>query len=41
LVVIRAASVKAQQELSRVIPLKGTWGQFRMTVPPYAQRGFA
>ncbi len=39
LVVIRAASVKAQQELSRVIPLKGTWGQLRMTVPPYAQRG--
>jgi hypothetical protein len=39
LVVMRAASVKAQQELSRVIPLKGTWGQFRMTVPPYAQRG--
>ncbi len=41
LVTIRAASVKAQQELSRVIPLKGTWGQFRMTVPPYAQRGSA
>ena len=39
LVVMRAASVKAQQELSRVIPLRGTWGQFRMTVPPYAQRG--
>jgi polyisoprenoid-binding protein YceI len=39
LVTIRAASVKAQQELSRVIPLRGTWGQFRMTVPPYAQRG--
>jgi hypothetical protein len=40
LVVIRAASVKAQQELSRVIPLRGTWGQLRMTVPPYApQRG--
>jgi hypothetical protein len=36
LVVVRAASVKAQQELSRVIPLRGTWGQFRMTVPPYA-----
>ena len=39
LVTIRAASVKAQQELSRVIPLRGTWGQLRMTVPPYAQRG--
>jgi hypothetical protein len=39
LVMIRAASVKAQQELSRVIPLKGTWGQLRMVVPPYAQRG--
>jgi hypothetical protein len=39
LVTIRAASIKAQQELSRVIPLRGTWGQFRMTVPPYAQRG--
>jgi energy-coupling factor transporter ATP-binding protein EcfA2 len=39
LVTIRAASVKAQQELSRVIPLRGTWGQFRMVVPPYAQRG--
>jgi hypothetical protein len=39
LVVIRAASVKAQQELSRVIPLRGTWGQLRMVVPPYAQRG--
>jgi hypothetical protein len=40
LVVIRAASLKAQQELSRVIPLRGTWGQFRMTVPPHApQRG--
>jgi GTPase SAR1 family protein len=39
LVVIRAASVRAQQELSRVVPLRGTWGQFRMTVPPYAQRG--
>jgi hypothetical protein len=38
LVTIRAASVKAQQELSRVIPLKGTWGQLRMTVPPYAAR---
>ncbi len=39
LVTIRAASVKAQQELSRVIPLRGTWGQLRMVVPPYAQRG--
>ena len=39
LVMIRAASLKAQQELSRVIPLKGTWGQLRMVVPPYAQRG--
>ncbi len=39
LVVIRAASVKAQQELSRVVPLRGTWGQLRMVVPPYAQRG--
>ncbi len=40
LVTIRAASVKAQHELSRVIPLKGTWGQLRMVVPPYApQRG--
>ena len=38
LVVIRAASVKAQQELSRVIPLRGTWGQLRMVVPPYAAR---
>ena len=38
LVTIRAASVKAQQELSRVIPLRGTWGQLRMTVPPYAAR---
>ncbi len=38
LVTIRAASVKAQQELSRVIPLKRTWGQLRMTVPPYAAR---
>jgi hypothetical protein len=42
LVMIRAASLKAQQELSRVIPLKGTWGQFRIVVPPYApQRGSA
>ncbi len=41
LVVIRAASVKAQQELSRVVPLRGTWGQFRMVVPPYAPRGSA
>ena len=39
MVTIRAASVKAQQELSRVVPLRGTWGQLRMTVPPYAQRG--
>ena len=39
LVTIRAASVKAQQELSRVVPLRGTWGQLRMVVPPYAQRG--
>jgi hypothetical protein len=39
LVTIRAASVKAQQELGKIIPLRGTWGQFRMTVPPYAQRG--
>ena len=39
LVTIRAASVKARQELSRVIPLRGTWGQLRITVPPYAQRG--
>jgi energy-coupling factor transporter ATP-binding protein EcfA2 len=38
LVTIRAASVKAQHELARVIPLRGTWGQLRMTVPPYAQR---
>jgi len=38
LVTIRAASVKAQQELSRVIPLRGTWGQLRMVVPPYAAR---
>jgi len=38
LVVVRAASVKAQQELSRVIPLRGTWGQLRMVVPPY-ERG--
>jgi hypothetical protein len=38
LVMIRAASIKAQQELSRVIPLKGTWGQLRMVVPPYAAR---
>ena len=38
LVVIRAASVKAQQELSRLISLRGTWGQLRMTVPPYAHR---
>jgi len=38
LVTIRAASVKAQQDLSRVIPLRGTWGQLRMTVPPYAAR---
>jgi len=41
LVTIRAASVKAQQELSRVVPLRGTWGQLRMVVPPYAQRGSA
>ncbi len=39
LVVIRAASTRAQQELSRVVPLRGTWGQLRMVVPPYAQRG--
>ena len=39
LVVIRAVSVKAQQELGKIIPLRGTWGQLRMTVPPYAQRG--
>jgi hypothetical protein len=40
LVVIRAASLKAQQELGKIIPLRGTWGQLRMTVPPYApQRG--
>jgi hypothetical protein len=38
LVTIRAASVKAQQELGKIIPLRGTWGQFRMTVPPYAAR---
>ena len=36
LVTVRAASLKAQQELARVIPLRGTVGQFRMTVPPYA-----
>ena len=39
LVTIRAASTRAQQELSRVIPLRGTWGQLRLVVPPYAQRG--
>jgi len=39
LVTIRAASVKAQQELGKTIPLRGTWGQLRMVVPPYAQRG--
>jgi GTPase SAR1 family protein len=40
LVTIRAASTRAQQELGKIIPLRGTWGQFRMTVPPYApQRG--
>jgi len=38
LVTIRAASVKAQQELGKTIPLRGTWGQFRITVPPYAAR---
>jgi len=38
LVTIRAASVKAQQELGKTIPLRGTWGQLRMTVPPYAAR---
>ena len=36
LVTVRAASLKARQELARVIPLRGTVGQFRMTVPPYA-----
>ena len=35
LVTIRAASVRAMEALSKFIPLKGTWGQFRMTVPPY------
>jgi GTPase SAR1 family protein len=39
LVTIRAASTRAQQELGKIIPLRGTWGLFRMTVPPYAQRG--
>jgi hypothetical protein len=39
LVVIRAVSTRAQQVLGKIIPLRGTWGQFRMTVPPYAQRG--
>jgi len=38
LVTVRAASVKAQQELARAIPLRGTVGQFRMTVPPYTTR---
>jgi energy-coupling factor transporter ATP-binding protein EcfA2 len=38
LVTIRAASVKAQQELGKIIPLRGTWGQLRMVVPPYAAR---
>ncbi|AET31773.1 ATPase AAA [Pyrobaculum ferrireducens] len=36
LVVVRAASVKAMEALSRLVPLRGTWGQFRITVPPYA-----
>jgi hypothetical protein len=36
LVVIRAVSTRSQQELGKTIPLRGTWGQFRMTVPPYA-----
>ncbi len=35
IVTIRAASVKAMEALSKFIPLRGTWGQFRMTVPPY------
>ncbi|RFA95821.1 AAA family ATPase [Pyrobaculum aerophilum] len=36
IVTIRAASVRAMEALSKFIPLRGTWGQFRMTVPPYA-----
>jgi len=40
LVTIRAASTRAQQELGKIIPLRGTWGQLRMVVPPHApQRG--
>jgi energy-coupling factor transporter ATP-binding protein EcfA2 len=38
LVTIRAASTRAQQELGKIIPLRGTWGQLRMVVPPYAAR---
>ncbi|WP_258871880.1 hypothetical protein [Pyrobaculum aerophilum] len=36
LVTIRAASVRAMEALGKYVPLRGTWGQFRMTVPPYA-----
>jgi hypothetical protein len=38
LVTIRAASTRAQQVLGKIIPLRGTWGQLRMVVPPYAAR---
>jgi hypothetical protein len=42
LIIVRAASTRAQQELGKIIPLRGTWGQLRMVVPPYApQRGSA
>lgn len=36
LVTIRAASLRSMEALGKYIPLRGTWGQFRMTVPPYA-----
>ncbi|MEM1519833.1 MAG: AAA family ATPase [Pyrobaculum sp.] len=36
-VTIRAASVRALEHLSKFVPLRGTWGQLRMTVPPYGQ----
>ena len=36
LVTIRAASLRSMEALGKYVPLRGTWGQFRMTVPPYA-----
>ncbi|MCU7788207.1 type IV secretory system conjugative DNA transfer family protein [Pyrobaculum sp. 3827-6] len=38
LITVRAASLRSAEALAKLLPLRGTWAQFRITVPPYAER---